>query len=196
VVAIIRALQIPDLADVVTNMNLSGISNETLLGRALRLPLRLIPRGARIPILQGPLRGMLWIAGAGNHGCWLGSYEQEKQNLFCRHVHRGDVVYDIGANAGFYTLLASKLTGDEGTVFSFEPLPRNVAYLRRHLELNRIGNCTVLECAVSARTGLAAFELGENSHVGRLTMQESNTIQVRTATLDHLAASGELRRPT
>src|SRR5580765_1322501 len=102
--------------------NLSGISRETLIGKLLRAPLRLLPRTAAVPILQGPLRGKKWIVGSGTHGCWLGSYEYDKQKLFQKTVRSGDVVYDVGANAGFYSLLASLLVGEKGHVYSFEPL--------------------------------------------------------------------------
>ena len=51
------------------------------------------------------MRGVKWIAASGNHGCWLGSYEYTKQKAFAVTVRRGDAVYDIGANVGFYSLL-------------------------------------------------------------------------------------------
>src|SRR5579862_7724955 len=106
--------------------NLSGISRKSWLGKLLRAPLRLIPRSAVLPILQGPLRGKKWVVGSGNHGCWLGSYEHDKQSLFQKTVRTGDIVYDVGANAGFYSLLASVLVGEKGQVYAFEPLPANL----------------------------------------------------------------------
>src|ERR1700745_973314 len=100
--------------------NLSGISNLTMIGKLLRAPLRLIPRSTVLPILQGPLRGKKWTAGSGSHGCWLGSYEYHKQRALQQELKVGNVVYDIGANVGFYTLLASVMIGDTGYVYSFE----------------------------------------------------------------------------
>ena len=60
-------------------MNLSSISSNSFLGKILRFPLKFIPKNLAIFILQGKLRGKKWIVGSGNHGCWLGSYEYEKQ---------------------------------------------------------------------------------------------------------------------
>ncbi|MBN8636124.1 MAG: hypothetical protein J0M07_12425 [Anaerolineae bacterium] len=100
-------------------MNFSGISRQSLIGQLLRLPLALMPKSARVPILQGALRGRWWIAGSSNHGCWLGSYEFDKQQRLSAHVQPGMVVYDIGAHVGFYTLLAAQLVGPGGHVFSF-----------------------------------------------------------------------------
>src|SRR5438128_664952 len=109
-------------------MNLSRLSNNGLLGKALRLPLRLIPSQARMRVLQGGLKGKTWIAGSCTHGCWLGTYEFEKQILFQQVVTEGSVLYDLGANVGFYTLLASSLVGSRGHVYAFEPVPNNLRY--------------------------------------------------------------------
>src|SRR5690348_9557213 len=109
-----------------------------MIGRLARAPLRLVPKKMIVPILQGPLRGKKWIAGSSNHGCWLGTYELGTQRLFCRIVKPGDVVYDIGANVGFYTLLASVCAGPSGRVYSYEPLPENIAGLRKHISINHL----------------------------------------------------------
>src|SRR5690348_13933087 len=122
--------------------------------------MRLLPQETRMPILQGPMRGMWWITGAAQHGCWLGSYEVMNQEVFQTLINPGDVVYDLGANVGFYTLLASKLTGPTGQVHSFEPSPRNIAYLRRHLVLNGVQNCTVWEGAIGGKDEMGSFDVG------------------------------------
>ena len=73
-------------------------------------------------------------------------------------------VFDIGAHAGYYTLIASKLVGGSGHVVAFEPAPRNLRYLRRHLSLNHVSNVTVLEVAVSDRAGVGRFDVGAESY--------------------------------
>ena len=90
-----------------TLMSFSAISSNSLLGAALRYPLRWIPDDLVVPVLQGPLRGKKWIVGSSSHGCWLGGYEYEKQRRFAQAINPGGVVYDIGAHVGFYMLLAS-----------------------------------------------------------------------------------------
>ena len=176
-------------------MNFSGISNETFLGRALRLPLRMIPNSMPMRVLQGPLRGKKWIAGSSNHGCWLGTYEYSKQKAFAAAVRRGDVVYDLGANVGFYSLLACVLAGPEGRVFSFEPVPRNVALLRKHLRMNRATNCTVIEAAVGGSEGIAQFDVSSEASMGHLTGEAESGLAVRVVTLDGMVSSGQLPPP-
>jgi len=75
-------------------MNFSGISNKSLLGKALRLPLRLLPSQMKMPIMRGRLKGKKWIVGASSHGCWLGTYEYDKQNLFAKMVTPGSLCQD------------------------------------------------------------------------------------------------------
>ncbi len=170
-------------------------STISLFGRVLRLPLRMIPPGSRVPILRGPLRGKRWIVGSSNHGCWLGLFEYSKQKVFSTTIKPGDVVYDLGANVGLYSLLASVLVGREGQVFSFEPVPRNLTLLRSHLELNGVKNCSVFDVAVSSSDGTARFDLESNHHLGHLGGESSKTVSVRTVSLDSLIASGQVKPP-
>lgn len=146
------------------------------MGRAIRAPLRLIPKTAVVPILSGPNRGLRWVAGSFNHGCWLGTYERRCAEFIAAQIRPGATVFDVGANVGYYTLLMARRAG---RVFAFEPNPRNVGYLRQHLALNGITNAEVVEAAVSDKTGLAHFS-GDGA-TGRLS---STGHGVKTVTLD------------
>jgi FkbM family methyltransferase len=94
---------------------------------------------------------------------------------------------------GFYTLLASVLAGEAGHVYSFEPLAANAAILRRHLEMNRIRNCTVFQEAVAASDGTARFDPSSSGDLAHLS--ETGTETVKTVALDSLFAVGQLRAP-
>ncbi|MGH9731840.1 MAG: FkbM family methyltransferase [Candidatus Acidiferrales bacterium] len=138
-----------------------------------------------MPIQQGPLRGKKWIVGSSNHGCWLGSYEHDKQIAFQNALGLGHVVYDIGAHVGFYTLLASTGVGTVGRVYSFEPLPRNLAYLRRHIALNHAENCEVIDTAAAATNGSTRFDSSRPPSMGWLS--EDGNLEVKTVSIDSLA---------
>ena len=60
-------------------MNFSPIPADSILGAALRYPLRWIPNGFIVPILQSRPRPKNLILGSSTHGCWLGSPQNEKQ---------------------------------------------------------------------------------------------------------------------
>ena len=174
-------------------VDLSVLRGDSLLGKLVRLPLRLVPKNAIVPILQGDLRGRWWVAGSSVHGCWLGWYERDKQLEFVRALRPGAVVYDIGANVGFYTLLSSVLVGDRGRVYAFEPVPRNVRYLRRHIQLNRLQNVEVMDLAVGESAGEASFDDTLGDSQGKLST--GGRLHVRLASLDGLMAAGDLRPP-
>jgi FkbM family methyltransferase len=173
-------------------INFSAVSPNPFLGRLVRYPFRILPRNIAVPILQGPLRGKKWIVGSHLHGCWLGSYEMEMQKRIVREVKRRGIFYDIGANVGFYSLLAATLS-DPGLVYAFEPMPTNLYYLRKHLELNRIHNVEVLDMAISGDVGTASFEVDDGRAMGRLC--ESGSLGVRTSTLDALLGEKKVAPP-
>lgn len=175
-------------------IDISRISRKRLLGKVLRWPLDLIPRNTVLPVLQGNLRGKKWIVGAGNHGHWIGSYELDKRRVFESTVKNGSVVLDLGAHAGFYTLLASFLVGEKGRVFAFEPDRKNLFYLKRHLQLNGVTNVTLIEAAVSDVDGKIFFTEGQNNtFTGRIS--ESGDVTVPAVSLDELFAEGKLPLP-
>lgn len=129
------------------------------LGKLARGPLALVPKGMTIPILSGANRNMRWINGAGpSRACWLGHYESDHLQALPKLVLPGSIAYDVGANAGFYTLALSKLVGPAGHVFAFEPEATNVHFLRRHLELNLLTNVTIIQAAVNGGNDLVGFE--------------------------------------
>jgi len=131
--------------------------SEALRGEVLRLPLSLIPREAEVRVLRGPLRGMKWIKGSGPNAYWFGTYEVVRLRAFANLVTQGAVVYDVGANVGIYSLLASIRSGPSGSVYAFEPLERNLEYLRQHIALNNLQNCTVFGQAVCNEEGTRSF---------------------------------------
>jgi len=174
-------------------MNFSAIHRSTFLGKVLRLPLRVIPPGAVFPVLQGRLKGRRWIVGSCDHGCWLGSYEYQKQRLFSERIKPGSTVYDIGAHSGFYSLLAAEIVGPQGKVFSFELLPRNIGFLKKHIQMNGYVNIEVVEAAVSDRDGTALFKEAESSLMGCLS--PDGGLEVRTVRLDSLLSQAKLPAP-
>jgi FkbM family methyltransferase len=92
------------------------------------------------------------------------------------------VAYDVGANAGYYTLALSRLVGKSGRVFSFEPDARSAHLLRRHLELNDLRNVTFVQAAVSGEVGLVPFTGWE--------VVDSSSYVVPSISLDSFIASG------
>jgi FkbM family methyltransferase len=146
-----------------------------------------------VRIMQGPLKGKRWVAGSSSHGCWLGSYEFQKQKQIAVAVRPGMVCFDIGANVGFYTLLLSKMAGNQGLVVAFEPVPKNCDLLRRQVGMNSCKNVVLQELALADFDGSANFDPTESSSQGHLA--EKGLLNVRCARIDSLVAAGEIPAP-
>ena len=116
-----------------------------------------------------------------------GVYEPFETELVRRELKPGDVVLDLGANIGYYTLLCAKLVGQAGKVFAFEPDPDNFAILERNVELNEYENVVAVQAAVSNSSGTASLHLAsENKGDHRLygSQDDRPTIEVETLRLD------------
>lgn len=174
-------------------LNFSSISENSIAGKFLRFWLKLIPAKSRLFILQGRLKGKKWIKGSGINSYWLGTYELNEQKLFEKTIKQGDVVFDIGAHVGFYTILASELIGETGKVFAFEPLPRNIFYLERHIKINKCENVKIIKTAVSDKEGIAFLSDNCDSSYSRII--EDSGIEVKTVAIDNLVGSGKLPIP-
>ncbi len=143
-----------------------------------------------IPIRRGPAKGLKWTVGANTHGCWLGTYELDKQRALMRFVREGMGVYDVGAQAGFYTLFFSRLVGPSGHVYAFEPCPIGGRDLIRHVESNHLLNVTILQVAVSDAAGLMPFSIDRGTCMNGLVGE--SRLLVPTARLDNFAYHPQL----
>ncbi|HEX3036647.1 MAG TPA: FkbM family methyltransferase [Thermodesulfobacteriota bacterium] len=83
----------------------------------------------------------------------------------------GDVVLDIGSNIGYYSLLESRLVGQNGTVYSLEPVEKNFNILQKNVELNRIANISCYKLAAGdkiSRTSINVSMKGNWSSIGHI----------------------------
>jgi FkbM family methyltransferase len=95
------------------------------------------------------------------------------------------VVYDLGANVGFYTLLFSRLVARQGVVHAFEPLDRNLQLLNRHVALNGCTNVRIHPVAVGQTTRSAAFDPTAGPSMARVVDNFTpSTITVSMVSLD------------
>jgi FkbM family methyltransferase len=95
---------------------------------------------------------------------FYGAYERAELALVRKLLRAGDVMVDVGANVGFFTLRAAAAVGSGGRVYALEPVPANVAALRRNVELNGFANVEVMAVAVAALPG--TLVLGLEDHTG------------------------------
>jgi FkbM family methyltransferase len=165
---------------------IDGMGRIPFFGDFLRGFARNYPEGSVVKIRSGLAAGMKWKR---HHrflnSFWIGQFETGVQNAFGEFIPPGAVVYDIGAHAGFFTLIASRLTGPSGRVFAFDPNPECAASIREQIELNGLANCEVEEKAVGDEDGQVGFR-----HDGALSrIDVEGTCVVPIVTLDAFARS-------
>lgn len=137
-----------------------------------------------------------------------GVWEAESTAAIHHLAAPGAVVLDVGANAGYYTLLFSALAGAGGKVYAFEPVPSMLELLRRNIARNAPGtaNVAIMNFALSDAEGTVEMNVAGTgntgaSHVvapdahdqGRYAAGVAETIQIRSRTAD--AVWRELGRP-
>jgi FkbM family methyltransferase len=116
-----------------------------------------------------------------------GSYESEVQQALARSLGKGQVVYDVGAHLGFFTLLMARLVGDEGRVFALEPDPFMGPALEANVRLNGVTNVSVIRAAAGRSAGRRRFSPGGGSGIGHLA--DEGELAVEATTIDDLSGS-------
>lgn len=122
-----------------------------------------------------------------------GIYEEEETHFFLEWLKPGMAVLDIGANFGYFTLLAAKAVGSAGRVVSFEPEPANFSLLEKNIELNAYAQARGFQIALSDHEGTVRLfmdpaNLGNPSFSERNIQTTSGFVDVPAVTLDALLA--------
>jgi len=121
-------------------------------------------------------------------------YEPTTIEVFKKYVKGGSTVIDIGANIGYFTLLAAQCVGVKGKVIAIEPELMNVQDLKDNVLLNGFHNVEIENAAVSNKMGMAqlnvsAGESGEHSLVIPKSRKYQKVQPVKLITVDSLKAS-------
>jgi FkbM family methyltransferase len=95
-------------------------------------------------------------------GLRSGEYEPQLTSVFQRYCKVGMTVVDVGANLGYYSLLAAKLVGPSGRVIAFEPNSENCRLLLSSLRLGGVTNVELIPVACDRTVGWAYY----STHVG------------------------------
>lgn len=93
---------------------------------------------------------------------YTGIWEENETNLVKKEIQKDDIVLDIGAHIGYYTLLFAKLAGPGGKIFAFEPDRGNYNLLKKNIKENGYQNITIERMAVSDENGTTKLFLSEN----------------------------------
>jgi FkbM family methyltransferase len=126
-------------------------------------------------------------------------WEPFETQVFCRLCKQGDFVVDIGANIGWYSVIASRLVGATGKVVAFEPDPTNLQILMKNVALTanggevQIHNLALADRKSSLELFLCPDNLGDHRLFDDGTGRDVVVVEVNT--LD-LIFGDDPRRPT
>jgi FkbM family methyltransferase len=115
-----------------------------------------------------------------------GGFEKDERKIFSELIKEGDTVLDVGANIGFQSLLFSRLVGEKGMVYAFEPFPENFALLKKNTEINNIRNIKPIQKAVSDVSGKEKFFIDKYSNAshGFYSFNPGGFMEVETIKLN------------
>lgn len=127
------------------------------------------------------------------------SWDDEKDLSVLKYfIHPGNTVIDIGANFGLYTRFMAELTGAQGKVYSFEPVPDMFQTLQYNVIQMELTQVNVVELAVSDKSGKATIHIptyedgSENYYEASLSISENKKgIEIQAIRLDEWNVSIE-----
>ncbi len=116
-----------------------------------------------------------------------GIHEKMLTNLIKKEIHSGDVVLDIGAHIGYYTLQFANLVGPTGKVYAFEPEPKNFELLKKNVQINKHDNVVLIQKIVSDKDGIVEFFISKFDSIGNKLFKSNeagSSIKIESTTLD------------
>lgn len=151
-------------------------------------------------VRRGPARGLRLSVERSSGDYWSGRNELPVQRAIVQLLRPGDTFIDVGANIGFFSLLAARLVGPGGRVVACEPVPDNVQRLRANAARNGIHNLDIVPAAIGQRSGRAVLALA--NHPGGSALEEAGRpldyrgqLDVEVTTLDALMTRGAWQPP-
>ncbi|WP_438978903.1 FkbM family methyltransferase [Polynucleobacter sp.] len=149
--------------------------------------------------------GRIYLFEPGKSAGWLysipysGTFENKETEFLRSLIKPGWVCIDVGGCFGWYTVLLSQLTGSQGKVFVFEPVPENADCLNANLRLNQCANVQLNLFALSDRVQESIeIYVPKNGVSGSLkahsAREDCEVINIKTSTLDIFSREKNLER--
>ncbi|KOT59000.1 FkbM family methyltransferase [Streptomyces rimosus subsp. rimosus] len=129
----------------------------------------------------------------------FGVWEPHLTRWLERRLRPGDVFVDVGANIGYYSLLASRLVGEKGAVVALEASPDFHRVLLKQAAINGCGNVRAVNTAISDRDEMLTFVLASSHNMGANSIvpyagEAESTFEVAAQPLSDVLSSGKIAR--
>ena len=128
-----------------------------------------------------------------------GIWEPKTTRYLCDSLGPVQVFLDIGANAGYFSLLASHCVGESGKVLAVEPNPAMANQLRQNVERSRLTNIAIIQAACSDSVEVRDLYVGNAYNTGNSSLSRDNlawtqSVKVTCTTVDLLVEKCGLHR--
>jgi len=100
-------------------------------------------------------------------------YEPGMITILKKFLNKDDIFLDLGANEGFFSILAAQLVGENGLVICLEPQTRLLEIIYRNIKENNITNIEVLQKCISDTTGISTLLLSPSTNTGSSGLYQS-----------------------
>lgn len=94
-----------------------------------------------------------------------GFHEYNSTSEVKKIITSGMKILEVGANIGYYAILETKLAGENGFLYAFEPSPFNFDLLKKNIELNGIKNAEIHRKAIGAENEMGKFFIANKSNL-------------------------------
>jgi FkbM family methyltransferase len=143
-----------------------------------RLMLKIITRMFRSNFVDVQGHHMFLHSGGDDYSLY-GVYGELDTKTVEREIQKGDIVVDVGASIGYYTLIFARAVGSEGHVFAFEPRPERFELLKKNIEINGYDNVTLEQMAIMDQNGETEFHYSKSEKSGfKLAVSEKSSLEM------------------
>jgi FkbM family methyltransferase len=160
--------------------------------------LKTILRVKRVTIKTS--QGIFWVDPVSVVGSIImreGVYEKGMIQTLEKFLKPGSIFVDLGANEGYFSVIAARLCGSSGHVISIEPQNRLIPVIQENLRVNHSVNVTLINAAIGDKPGIAEIKLMPSvntggSGFGRRTNFRLPTQEITMMTLEQVLDAHEL----
>lgn len=141
------------------------LSNSSLPGRywlAQIFTRYFFPKNLIVDGQLGAFRVSLNLSDTIQNQIYFEIYDPYETQLLQYCLIEGSNFLDIGANIGYYSLIASQIVGPSGKVHAFEPISANIAAFQQTIDRNQINNIVLNQVAVGSANGELILFTSEN----------------------------------